>query len=143
MDKLKIKIPRRILDLFLESNVANKAFDNSKGEPKKVQKNKFDDPKIENQDFNNYNLLRHNFEKREDLHGLFTKLKLDSKPFVPKANLNLDSQETGKNIEEGEPKKLSGIDPSQVKEFVPKNYKIVKKWKPKDNKWYLFLNNDA
>jgi len=118
MDKLKIKIPRRILDLFLESNVANNAFDKSKSYQKPLS-NKFDDPKIENQDFNNYNLLRNNFAQREDLPALYKKLKLDSKPFVPKSKDEVDE-----NVLD---RKFSGIDPSQVKEFVPKNYKVVKK----------------
>ena len=57
MDKLKIKIPRRILDLFLESNVTNNLFDKSNQKHKKVS-NKFDDVNIDNQDFHLfYNLL--------------------------------------------------------------------------------------
>ncbi len=118
MDRLKIKIPRRILDLFLDSNFANKAFENKKSSPR-VYNNKFDDPQIDNQDFSTYNLLRNNFRKREDLPGLFTKLKLESKPFIPKGKADM-----GENVLE---KKFSGIDPTQIKEFVPKNYKLVKK----------------
>ena len=120
MDKLKIKIPRRILDLFLESNVSNNAFDKSKGQQKKLS-NKFDDTKIDNQDFNTYNLLRNNFSKREDLQGLFTKLKVDAKPYIPKESKTVDKEDDAFE------KKFSGIDPSKVKEFVPKNYKVVKK----------------
>ena len=88
---------------------------------KKVS-NKFDDVNIDNQDFNTYNLLRNNFSKREDLHGVFSKLKLDSKPYVPKPKE--DSIEQEENVLE---KKFAGIDPSKIKEFVPKNYRVVKK----------------
>jgi len=38
MDRLKIKIPRRILDLFLESNIAQKAFESKKEKKTKERK---------------------------------------------------------------------------------------------------------
>jgi pentatricopeptide repeat protein len=116
MDRLKLKIPRACLDLFLDSNIAKKAFENKK---EKVEKkfNKFD---VEKQgqvqsfpEYEYYSQNRNNYKKSNvDLPGLFTKLKLDAKPFIPKVDAELSEM-------------LQSIDPSNVKEFIPKNYKVV------------------
>ena len=129
MDKLKIKIPRRLLDLFLDYSINKKIFD--KGEKitfknpsyskDKVNNktdllNKFDefDPQDE-MGYLSYFNKRENFKNRNDIHAIYAKLKVDAKPFFPK--------ESFENIKT----KLAEIDPTKVKEFVPKNYRVVKK----------------
>jgi hypothetical protein len=130
MDKLKIKIPRRLLDLFLDYSINKKIFD--KGEKitfknptynkdksnnkREDVMNKFDqyDPQDE-MGYLSYFNRRENFKNRNDIHALYAKLKIDSKPFFPK--------ETFEKVKS----KLAEIDPSKVKEFIPKNFRVVKK----------------
>ncbi len=129
MDKLRIKIPRQLLDLFLDYSINNKIFDNEKitfknptyGKDKVNNKkdefvNKFDqyDPQDE-MGYLSYLKKRENLKNRNDIHALYAKLKIDSKPFFPK--------ETFEKVKS----KLAEIDPSKVKEYVPKNYRVVKK----------------
>ncbi len=149
LDKLKIKIPRRILDLFLETNISSKkSNEKHKYGRKEYQppKNKFDDPNVANtkEDFNNniYGNTGNNtaIDPNVDVQNMFSKLNLESKPFVPKKSMEIKKTESMEekptelkdedklqkedNILE---KKFSGVDPSSIKEFVPKNYKIVNK----------------
>ena len=129
MDKLKIKIPRNLLDLFLDYSINKKIFEqkeevtfknNTYDSDKLINKreinfNKFDqyDPKDE-LGYVSYFQKRNYYQKRNDIHAIFSKLKVDAKPFYPGTYDNLKS-------------KLSEIDPDKVKEFVPKNFRVVKK----------------
>lgn len=82
--------------------------------------NKFDQYDLGNYpDYLFYNNKRQNYKKREDIKKIFSKLKVESEPFIPK----------------GEKKqKLADIDISKVKEFYPKNYKVVSKEIHSENK---------
>jgi len=133
MDKNKIKIPRNLLDLFLEYSIQNKIFEKAekqrgqlKNDHEEENKQNFN-KKQENPFYNKYDLYdpqndadyayyfsKKNVSKqRKDIGTLFSNLKIDSKPFFPKSLENKTS--------------LSDIDPKNIKEFIPKGYKIEKK----------------
>jgi len=118
LTKMQIKIPRQILDLFLDSSIAQKIFE--KPEEKKDSKektlNKFDQYDLGLfPDYAFYSTRRNNFKKRDDIPKIFSKLKVEAEPFFPKSS----SPE--------KKSKLSDVDLSKVKEFYPKNYKVVPK----------------
>jgi len=119
LDKLKINIPRQVLDLFLDSSIAQKIFDrpeDKKKEAKEKNANKFDQYDLGNYpDYAFYLHKRNNFKKRDDIEKIFSKLKVEAEPFFPKKK------------ESDVKQKLSDIDISKVKEFYPKNYKVVSK----------------
>ena len=136
MDRLKIKIPRNLLDLFLDYSISNKLFERK--EEITFKNNGYDNDRINNKNqtdakfnkfdqyefkddpsFAHYFKRRNQFKNRTDIQELFTQLKVDSKPFFPK---NVEDEQFDKLKT-----KLAEIDPSKVKEFVPKNYKVVKK----------------
>ncbi len=135
MDRLKMDIPRSLLDLFLDYSVNNKIFEATKEEitfkntdyedDKKMNKkhdnkfNKYDDANIESDEYAYYFRRRNHYKKRQDMQKLISSLKTDAKPFYPKKieEQHLDTIRT----------KLSEIDPSKVKEYIPKTYKVVKK----------------
>jgi hypothetical protein len=125
MERLGIKIPRKLLDLFLDYSINNQLFnkkeetslksltsDNDKNN-KKDDFNKFDE--YDDPDYAYYFRNRNNFKDRKDINKLFS-LSADSQPFYPKNN-DFDQLKD----------KISTMDPDKVKEYVPKNYKVVKK----------------
>ena len=136
MDRLKLQIPTSLLDLFVDYSISNKIFDNKEEitlknnnyqTDKNINKNaqyvnKYDefDPQRDT-DYLHYFQRRDQFKKHNNIQEVFNKLKLkaDAKPFYPR------------NVEEEQldrlKTKLSEIDPSRVKEFVPKNFKVSKK----------------
>jgi pentatricopeptide repeat protein len=128
MDRLNMKIPRDLLDLFLDYSVRTKIFENAdneetirKTEDKKVDFNKYDKYDLESHaDYAYYFSKRNLYKKRKDMKNLITNMKVESKPFFPK---NFESQENFEKIKQ----KLNDIDPSTIKEFIPKSYKIEKK----------------
>ena len=129
MDKNKIKIPRNLLDLFLDYSIQNKVFEN----PEKIQKNKnskepqnLDNKKdkIKYNKYDNYEVQedadyayyfsKKNNSRQRNISGLISStLKINSTPFYPKS---IESKTLLKNI-----------DPSKVKEFIPKGFVIAKK----------------
>ena len=132
MDKNKIKIPRNLLDLFLDYSIQNKVFDN----PDKFQKkgnfaeNNFDGKK--DGKFNKYDeyentgdadyayyFSKKNNSRQRNVTGLLSDLKVNSSPFYPKA---IESKTLLKNI-----------DPKNIKEFIPKGFVIAKKDEEKKN----------
>jgi len=143
MDKHKTKIPRILLDMFLEYSIQNKIF--STEEKKRTHyRNEFgDEHKNQNHNHNKkqgYNPFHNKYDQydpqsdadyayyfskknlskqRKDINNLFSSLKIDSKPFFPK-NLEIKSP-------------LADIDPKNIKEFIPKGYKIEKKEETKQN----------
>jgi hypothetical protein len=136
MDRLKIKIPRSLLDLFLDFSISNKIFErkeeitfknNDYEYDKSYNKsgndpnfNKFDKYELqEDPSFAHYFKRRSQHRSRNEIQEIFTKLKVDAKPFFPKS---LEDEQFDKLKS-----KLSEIDPSKVKEFVPKSYRVVKK----------------
>jgi len=149
MDRLKMKIPRNLLDLFLDYSIHNKIFEekeeitfkNTNYDNDKKDKNaqggktnfdqnfnKYDeyDPK-EDPDYAYYFSKRNHYKQRNDIKTIFSNLKLDAKPFYPK---NVDNEQFDKIKS-----KLSEIDPKNVKEFVPKNFKVnIKKEEENFNK---------
>lgn len=138
MDRLKMQIPRTLLDLFLDYSINNKIFENKEeitfkntnyDVDKNLSKNllneqtkfnKYDEYNPQNDpEYAYYFSRRNHYKQRNDIQAIFTSLKLDAKPFFPKSveDEQLDKLKI----------KLSEIDPSKVKEFVPKNFKVVKK----------------
>jgi len=141
MDRNKIKIPRNLLDLFLEYSIQNKIFEKAEkhrtqyrddyqdnynnGNYNKKQEfnpfyNKYDDYDPQNDADYAYYFSKKNISKqRKDIDNIFSSLKIDSKPFFPK------SLETKTSLKD--------IDPKTIKEFIPKGYKIEKKEDVKQN----------
>lgn len=136
MDKNKVNIPRNLLDLFLEYSIQHKIFE--KAEKQKTNNNKKNNKneneeaaQNKNQDFNPfynkydeydpqndpdyaYYFSKKNVSKqRKDINNIFSSLKIDSKPFFPK---NFEIKNT-----------FNDFDPKNIKEFIPKGYKIEKK----------------
>ncbi len=141
MDRHKIKIPRNLLDLFLEYSIQNKIFEKAE-KNRTYHKNDYeDDHKNQNQNrkqeanpfYNKYDqydpqsdadyayyFSKKNLSKqRKDINNLFSSLKIDSKPFFPKS-LEVKTS-------------LGDIDPKNIKEFIPKGYKIERKEEAKQN----------
>jgi len=130
MDRQKLKISRNLLDLFLEYSVKNKVFEtadtqdlnsipNYEPKVKSETLNKFDQYEPKNDpDYVYYFSKRNLYKKRKDMNNLISGLKIDAKPFFPKSVDN--------NVEKMK-SRLSEIDPSKVREFIPKSYKIEKK----------------
>ena len=141
MDRHKIKIPRNLFDLFLEYSIQNKIFEkaeknrtyhrkdfedeqnnqtNNRKQEFNPSYNKYDqyDPQGD-ADYAYYFSKKNLSKQRKDINNLFSSLKIDSKPFFPK---NIDIKTS-----------LADIDPSKIKEFVPKGYKIEKKEEAKQN----------
>jgi hypothetical protein len=128
MDMLGIKIPRKLLDLFLDYSINNHLFEkkeeitfkntayeadklNNKSDDKFNKFDEYDDP-----DYTHYFMKRDNYKKRNDIGKIFSQLKIGAEPFFPR-----------KNELEQLKEKISTLDPDKVKEYVPKNYKVVKK----------------
>lgn len=128
MDRLKMKIPRELLDLFLDYSVKTKIFENADNDEtikkvaeKKVDYNKYDQYDLQSDpDYAYYFSKRNLYKKRKDMKNLITNMKVESKPFFPKSMENQSNLERIKQ-------KLSDLDPSTIKEFIPKSYKIEKK----------------
>lgn len=140
MDRHKVKIPRNLLDLFLEYSIQNKIFEKAektKNQNRQEYENDYQNYNNKKQDFNpSYNkydqydpqsdadyayyFSKKNLSKqRKDINNLFSSLKIDSKPFFPKS-LEIKTS-------------LGDIDPKNIKEFIPKGYKIEKKEEAKLN----------
>jgi hypothetical protein len=94
MDRLGIKIPRTLLDLFLDYSInnhlfpkeeiifKNNVFDNDKVNNKKDDFNKFydyDDP-----DYAFYFKNRNNYKERKYIDKIFSQLSVDAPAFYPK-----------------------------------------------------------
>lgn len=136
MDRLNYSIPRSLLDLFLDYSVSNKVFEKLSKEEKNYNTyknihandstydnnfNKYDEySSIQDPDYAYYFNKRNHYKQRsDDIQAVFHKLKPTAAPFYPKG---VESEELEKIKT-----KLSEIDPSKVKEYYPKNYKVVKK----------------
>ena len=135
MDKNKVKIPRSLLDLFLDYSIQNKIFDNpekfqknkNSNEQKnydnkkdKIKYNKYDDYEIQEDADYAYYFSKKNNSRQRNITGLISStLKINSTPFYPKS---IESKTLLKNI-----------DPSKVKEFIPKGFVIAKKDEAKIN----------
>lgn len=132
MDKNKIKIPRNLLDLFLDYSIKNKVFDNAEklhknrsGENANIQDNK-KDPKFNKYDEYEtqgdadyaYYFSKKNNSRQRNLSSIISKLKINSTPFYPKS---IESKSL-----------LKDIDPTKIKEFYPKGFSIAKKEEEKD-----------
>lgn len=125
MDKHKIKIPRNLLDLFLDYSIQNKVFDNPEKFNKKNNNNAPENKK-ELTKFNKYDeydnqgdadyayyFSKKNNSKQRNISGLISNLKINSTPFYPKS---IESKSL-----------LKDIDPAKIKEFIPKGFVINKK----------------
>ena len=131
MDKLKLKIPRNLLDLFVNYCTNNKIYE--KINSNKGDKNQF----VKNNGFNKYDQCvgnddpafaiylsrRHNYELK-NLYSVFYKFNLDAEPYYPKIEKDEDD---GFEIIKT---KLADIDPNNIKEYIPKNYRIEKNENP-------------
>ena len=127
MDKNKIKIPRNLLDLFLDYSIQNKVFDNTEkfqkhknsGENNFENKkdftkfNKYDEFDAQGDADYAYYFSKKNNSRQRNISGLISNLKINSTPFYPKT---IESKSL-----------LKDIDPSKIKEFIPKGFVIAKK----------------
>lgn len=145
MERLKINIPRRILDMFLDYSINNKVFeskiDNMPEEKPFIRKgftNKFDE--AEQPEFSYYFSHRNQYKNRiDDITKEYKKLKLDAKPYHPKkisnSAISLDPAATvpekkvilnvnAKSFEPSVEKKNSQskiVLNKEAKDFVPKS----------------------
>lgn len=139
MDRLKIVIPRKLLDLFLDYSLSHRIFERNREElifdeenpsksnlsglanSKKVKwTNKFDEYSSSEPEFQCYYTSKLNFVDRfDEIKKECSKLCIEAKPFVPKKS-KLDMSENEKSIE----KKLR-LNPN-AKDYVPKNYRLIK-----------------
>lgn len=130
-----------MLDLFLDYSIQNKIFEKAdknrtyqKKDYQEEHNNRTQNRKQEGNTFHNkydqydpqgdadyaYYFSKKNISKqRKDINNLFSSLKIDSKPFFPKS---LEAKTT-----------LGDIDTKNIKEFIPKGYKIEKKEEAKQN----------
>lgn len=134
MDRLKMNIPRSLLDLFLDYSISNGLFEHTKEKEEiKMMNNQYDldvlNNKIDNGNFNKYDTYeprsepeydyyfsrKNNYKSRKDMQEVFSNLKLDAKPFYPKT---VEEEQVDKLKQ-----KLNEIDQSKIKEYVPKNRK--------------------
>ena len=90
MDRLGIKIPRKLLDLFLDYSINNNLFKEEvefklpfeNTTPEAFNKfDEYDDP-----DYAFYFKNRNNYKKRKDMKNVFSQLSVDAQPFFPKKN---------------------------------------------------------
>lgn len=130
MDKQKMKIPRSLLDLFLEYSAINNIPEKAKNADlsSKMAHNKTDlNNKYDNYnpqadpDYAYYFSKRNLYKQRKNIQKLFSSLDVTSRPFYPKS-----FNDEANNIDKIK-SKLSEIDPNKIKEFIPKSYKIEKK----------------
>jgi hypothetical protein len=147
MDRLKMKIPRSLLDLFLDYSINNGIFDRKEREEIKFKNTQYDSDRVNNKggstiiegekdygtNFNKYDQYdpqnqpeyayyfsrRNLYKKRNDMEAILSNLRVDAKPFYPKS---VEDEQLDKIK-----KKLSEIDTTKVKEFIPKQYRVVKK----------------
>jgi pentatricopeptide repeat protein len=134
MDRLKLNIPRELLDLFLDFSLKTKIFENADNEEtirnsteKKVDFNKYDNYELQNDPEYAYYFSKKNlYKKRKDMKNLISNIsmKVESKPFFPK---NIEPQNPNQDNIDKIKQKLNDIDPSTIKEFIPKSFKIQKK----------------
>jgi len=132
MDRIKINIPRKLLDMFLDYSINNKFFEKDKEnmmfEPKpfnrktnQTNSNKFDPYSPNNNpEFEYYFKNKNRYEKRiDDMERVYKKLRLDAKPFIPKkiSESSMEKKPLEKNP-------LRNIDPSKVKEYVPRSNRV-------------------
>lgn len=133
MDRLKMDIPRELLDLFLDFSVRTKIFENAENVEAtasanpvvKNGKSKYDSYEAQKDaDYAYYFSKKNLYKNRKDMKNLISNIsmKVESKPFFPR-NTENENQQSFDKIKE----RLNGIDPSTIKEFVPKSYKIQKK----------------
>lgn len=135
MDRLKMNIPRSLLDLFLDYSISNGLFEkNKEKEEIKMNNNQYEldilNNKIESGTYNKYDTYeprsepeydyyfsrKNNYKRRNDMQEVFSNLKLDAKPFYPKKN---DDKEVDLLKQ-----KLYEIDQNNIKEYVPKKKKV-------------------
>jgi hypothetical protein len=135
MDRLKIKIPRSLLDLFLDYSMVHNIFNKKEEitfknttykEDKKNNKNNTVFNKYDNKfegkndpDYLFYYNRKNQKKETEDIKALFTRLSAGAKPYYPKT---VQDDHYG-SIQA----RLADIDTHKVKEYIPKNFKVVKK----------------
>jgi hypothetical protein len=133
MDRLKMDIPRSLLDLFLDYSISNGLFEQKDNEEIHMINNQYELDVYNNNKNNNYNKYdnyeppnepeyayyfsrKNNYKQRRDMKEVFTSLKLDSKPFYPKKR-----EEQELTIMK---QKLSEIDIKNIKEYIPKSKRV-------------------
>lgn len=121
MDRLRMKIPRKLLDLFLDYSINNNIFERNKQSKNDrnyniAAPNKYDSyDVIKDPNYTYYFNKRNHTIRYEDIEKVFSKLKTDAAPYFPKS---VDS-ETMDKIKS----KIESTDPSTIKEYYPKNFK--------------------
>lgn len=128
--------------MFLDYSISNRFFEKKEEqvlfEPKQFNRkynpvvNKFDSYSPDAPEFEYYFKNRYRYENRlEDLNKVYSQLKLDAKPYVPKRIQTQNNEIQADQILSTNPNEikkspLAGIDPSKVKEYVPKNFRVIK-----------------
>lgn len=143
MDRLKLSIPRALLDMFLECSLTLKAFERSREEllfdtddPYKnnmesvvnqrsiMKLEEFNIRPESNPELSYYYNSKGNYKSRiAELKKEYTKLKLDCKPFIPKGSNITQTTCDQERSERGE----NTLIYHQMREYEPKNYKLIKK----------------
>jgi len=127
MDRLKISIPRKLLDMFLDYSINHHFFEKEKEEvvfenkgfnrkqpQSSTPTNKFDSYNPSAPEFDYYFKSKNRYQSRiDDLNKVYKKLRLDAKPYVPKRIAE----------DEKEANPLKNVDISKTKDYVPKNTK--------------------
>ena len=121
MDRLKIPIPRVLLDMFLDYSINNKYFEKEKDlvkeKPFNRKINKFDVPS-EYQEYDFYFKQKNRFQSRvEDLNDVYKNYKslnINAKPYLPK-KISMEDKTIDKPV--------LNINAS---EYFPKTFAVVK-----------------
>lgn len=138
MDRLKIVIPRKLLDMFLDYSLSHRIFEQNKEElifedenaqkspselikPKKKKwNNKFDDFSSSEPEYQCYFKSKDNYISRiDEIKKECTKLSVTAKPFIPKQTKFRNSDQ------EQSPEKKLKLN-ANAKDYVPKNYRLIK-----------------
>lgn len=135
MDRLKFNIPRKILDMFLDYSISQRFFEKKeeviiappeeKPFVRKGVTNKFDDFTPTEPEFQYYFSKRNQYKNRiDELQKEYKRLKVDAKPYVPKRIAGNQSATVENEISQEKPKLNLN---TNAKDFIPKNYRIIKK----------------
>lgn len=138
MDRLKIVIPRKLLDMFLDYSLSHRIFEQNKEElmfddenpeksnplehyPKKMKwSNKFDEFSSSEPEYQCYFEAKDKYISRiDEIKRECSKLCLNAKPFIPKHSKHENSEQ-----EKSSERKLKLN--AKAKDYVPKNYRLIK-----------------
>lgn len=133
MDRLKFNIPRKILDMFLDYSISQRFFEKKEEAAvlpeekpfiRKGVTNKFDDFTPTEPEFQYFFSKRNQYKNRiDEIQKEYKRLKVDAKPYVPK---RISGGQPTQNESEAADKPKLNLN-TNAKDFIPKNYRIIKK----------------